>query len=371
MAKSKSSSGCLSIILTLPFNLAVLILKILFIFFTTCFNLFLLILNEMLSSLTSPKVNPNITGHDYEQIAANWLKKMGYSGVQVTKRSGDFGVDIIARKGNDRWAVQCKYYSTPVGVSAVQEVVGGKAHYGCNRAMVITNNTYTKPARRLAKENGVKLIEHISPRTANHSNELRNTIFIVSFILLAILCVSMIMSGTTNITFSDILTNKKLIICFIIISAFGFYLIRRKCHSKFKNTAIEKSKAQCNNLDTLQIRRAGVEERAQRIEVEKHESLVISSPSGDETNTKSNCYASINDNPEIPDPMLAPAIDIVVNAGYASTALIQMKLRVGYARAGRILDTMEQMGIIGSHEGSKSRRVLLTPEDNVIRKLSQ
>ncbi len=71
------------------------------------------------------------------------------------------------------------------------------------------------------------------------------------------------------------------------------------------------------------------------------------------------------------DPMLEQAIDIVVNAGQASTSLLQRKLKVGYARAGRIVDTMEQMGIVGPHEGSKSRKVLLTPQQNVERKINK
>lgn len=62
------------------------------------------------------------------------------------------------------------------------------------------------------------------------------------------------------------------------------------------------------------------------------------------------------------DPMLEEAIKVVVDAGQASTSLLQRRLRLGYARAGRLIDTMEQMGIVGPHEGSKSRKVLLTPQ---------
>ena len=62
------------------------------------------------------------------------------------------------------------------------------------------------------------------------------------------------------------------------------------------------------------------------------------------------------------DPMLEEAIKLVVEAEQASTSLLQRRLRLGYARAGRLIDTMEQMGIVGPHEGSKSRKVLMTQQ---------
>jgi len=62
------------------------------------------------------------------------------------------------------------------------------------------------------------------------------------------------------------------------------------------------------------------------------------------------------------DPMLQDAIKVVVENGMASTSLLQRKLKLGYARAARIVDEMEQRGIVGPYEGSKPRKVLITPE---------
>jgi S-DNA-T family DNA segregation ATPase FtsK/SpoIIIE len=60
------------------------------------------------------------------------------------------------------------------------------------------------------------------------------------------------------------------------------------------------------------------------------------------------------------DAMMEEAIKVVIEAGQASTSLLQRRLKVGYARAGRLIDDMEQMGIVGPHQGSKPRDVLMT-----------
>ena len=62
------------------------------------------------------------------------------------------------------------------------------------------------------------------------------------------------------------------------------------------------------------------------------------------------------------DPLLMEAIDTVVETGQASTSFIQRRFKVGYARAGRIIDQMEERGIISGYQGSKPREVLMTKE---------
>ncbi len=62
------------------------------------------------------------------------------------------------------------------------------------------------------------------------------------------------------------------------------------------------------------------------------------------------------------DPLLRDAIDVVVETGQASTSFIQRRFKVGYARAGRIIDQMEERGIISGYQGSKPRQVLMTLE---------
>ncbi|MBR0490458.1 MAG: DNA translocase FtsK [Clostridia bacterium] len=62
------------------------------------------------------------------------------------------------------------------------------------------------------------------------------------------------------------------------------------------------------------------------------------------------------------DPFLMDAIQTVVETGQASTSFIQRKFKVGYARAGRIIDQMEERGVISGYQGSKPREVLMTLE---------
>jgi S-DNA-T family DNA segregation ATPase FtsK/SpoIIIE len=65
------------------------------------------------------------------------------------------------------------------------------------------------------------------------------------------------------------------------------------------------------------------------------------------------------------DPLLEKAIEIVVQTQTASVSLIQRRLRVGYTRAGRLIDMLERRGIISGYEGSKPRRVLVSDTEHI------
>ena len=85
-------------------------------------------------------------GLQFEHRCAELLRYRGFHKVTVTKGSGDQGVDILAKKNGIKYGIQCKYYSYPVGNKAIQEAYAGAVFYDCDKAMVMTNSTFTRAA---------------------------------------------------------------------------------------------------------------------------------------------------------------------------------------------------------------------------------
>lgn len=81
------------------------------------------------------------------------------------------------------------------------------------------------------------------------------------------------------------------------------------------------------------------------------------------SNRDSSKGSAVASDEEGEDEMLMPAIECVVEAGMASTSFLQRKLKLGYSRAARLVDLMEEMGVVGPFEGSKPRSVKMTPSE--------
>ena len=99
-----------------------------------------------------------MTGDEFEHYLQGLLMYRGYN-VRITKRSGDLGVDLIASGNNEKFAIQVKRYTSKVPRTAISDAVGGMSHYGCNKAMVITNSYFTPGAITLAQSTGCILID--------------------------------------------------------------------------------------------------------------------------------------------------------------------------------------------------------------------
>jgi hypothetical protein len=97
-----------------------------------------------------------LSGKEFELFVADVFNRMGYT-TQLTKNSGDQGIDVIAEKNGLKIGIQTKCYSNAVSNSAIQEVTAGLKHYKLQKGMVITNNYFTSSAAELAKSNDILL----------------------------------------------------------------------------------------------------------------------------------------------------------------------------------------------------------------------
>lgn len=99
----------------------------------------------------------NMNGYEFENFCCKLLIDNHYKNVKQTKLSGDEGIDIIAEKEEIKYGIQCKCYSSPVGIKAVQEAFTGAKMYDCDIAVVITNNCFTSQAIHAAEQTRVRL----------------------------------------------------------------------------------------------------------------------------------------------------------------------------------------------------------------------
>jgi HJR/Mrr/RecB family endonuclease len=90
-----------------------------------------------------------MSGKEFEEYVAARFRQSGWD-VCDTPATGDFGVDLVAKKGGQWFAVQCKRSGKPIGIPAVQQVFSGAAHYHCKASMVVSNQEFTPAAKALA-----------------------------------------------------------------------------------------------------------------------------------------------------------------------------------------------------------------------------
>lgn len=99
-----------------------------------------------------PEYFDTLEGHEFEYYCADLLRRKGFIEVEVTKGSGDYGADILAEKEGVTYAIQCKCYTAPIGVKAIQEAYAGRDYYDRMVGAVLTNQYFTEPAVKAAKK---------------------------------------------------------------------------------------------------------------------------------------------------------------------------------------------------------------------------
>ena len=115
------------------------------------------LLEDVVDSIPGLDTVDQMDGREFEVFTGNLFRLNGFVNVTVTPCSGDFGADVIAEKDDVKFAIQCKRFAEPVGVSAVQEVIASKSLHDCHVACVLTNSSFTPAAEELAKKNLVIL----------------------------------------------------------------------------------------------------------------------------------------------------------------------------------------------------------------------
>ena len=436
------------------------------------------------------------SGLKFEKYCGEILAYNGFINIEVTQASGDFGVDVLAEKDEITYAIQCKFYTSPIGPEAVQEIAAGKQYYGRDIGVVMTNSTFTSGAIKLAQANGVKLWDkhklqtmagdvtsQSSKRMSGDTDEryqrydfFENVESYAPFEiplnrLEHLLIIGGGKSGKTLLLNQILLGLEQAVdnIKFVICSPSVFELVlfpkspsllvppvrdaRRTAGALgWACTEIDKRyalfatepelslpsiyicvdafpEAQDEVVDEYKKSIAYILKRGDKVGVH----LIAATDdmtSGKEWESKFPTVARFEEGkrhifqyagPEIAqgrpvllcvhplmkdkitvrlesrpyagaepqqytdtvmeaveriaagtdstedgfageDPMLPQAIEAVIDAGRASASLIQRRLKIGYARAARILDQMEARGIVGPYQGSKPRKVLVSKQ---------
>lgn len=113
--------------------------------------------DNKINNIEIDKFDNNMAGFDFEKYTDKLLKTNGFVKIEVKQSSNDFSVNVIAYKGEIKYAIQCKNTSSSVGIKTIQEVIKNKSMDNCHVAVVLTNNTFTKNAKDLAEKNNVLL----------------------------------------------------------------------------------------------------------------------------------------------------------------------------------------------------------------------
>lgn len=129
--------------------------KILFLIITLIFlvlsGIIIFLLTKNRKKTPEETFYEEMDGTGFEAYAAGLLEQNGFEDVRLTPKTADFGVDIFAEKDGITYAFQCKLYDRPVGTKAVQEIYSGRDFFHCMVGVVLTNQSFTSGAQKLAE----------------------------------------------------------------------------------------------------------------------------------------------------------------------------------------------------------------------------
>ena len=114
--------------------------------------LFFFIIILLIRKKGKRRLPDEMEGLEFEYFCAELLEKRGFIDVEVTRASGDYGVDILAEKEGITFAIQCKCHHSPIGIKAIQEAYAGRDYYDRMVGVVMTNQYFTSSAVKAAKK---------------------------------------------------------------------------------------------------------------------------------------------------------------------------------------------------------------------------
>lgn len=291
-----------------------------------------------------------MTGHDYEYLVAKYLRNNGYTGVKVTKGSGDYGVDVVAHKRGKKYAVQCKYYTGPVGLSAVQEAVAGKAMYKCDSAMVVTNSTFTNAARDLARANNVVLIENVSKAGGGCTRVIFKALLVYGCVMAAVAIVCSTIENAQGLPIGTAIKN----IFFAVVGVSCLLWI--KPAAKGLKKMIKQVLSKIKKLPTVSESHA---QGVQAISVPKEPVAPVRPPQERQIEPVPFANANTVSLYLYDDPYSDSIVKTLCLLPTFSISLIQRRCKLGYARASRIIDDLESAGLI-AHDPNHATSYLWT-----------
>ena len=273
--------------------------------------------------------------------------------------------------------MQCKYYSAPVGLGAVQEAVAGKAMYGCNAAMVVTNSTFTKAAEELAVQNGVVLISGVTSSGSTLKKKMIR-IYIVALVLVSIggilSAIEQAKTGNYKGASSDI-SLLLFILFFCLVLPVGIKKLWKYLCSRIKNKAK-------NEVPPIQPQTVQVQPKADAVNIpvgfEKYRNLTAPKQTivdYDFKVTAKSRYEMIQELSKLRNDdfdlyshlyeIMKPALD----KGYISIGFLQRQMKIGFNRASRIMDVLEKIGFVLIKQ--EHNYTILVTEQEVIDMLSE
>lgn len=205
-------------IIILPFKIINWIVRI----------IYRIIKNIYFNNLNLEYIN-NLDGYEFESFTKILLEKNGFKDVSISKSSNDYGIDVIATKNDNTYAIQCKRYNKPVGIKAIQEAKSGCTYYNCDIPVVFTNNTFSKAAINLAKNNEVELWNHDTLCYFLKKSRLLSKSLPFYYPLISLLITLLLTYGTLK---------KKFFIAPLLISLFFFISIIIKIIKDKKKTSL-------------------------------------------------------------------------------------------------------------------------------------